>query len=159
MMAAFDASPRAVGVICNMKLTHSDLSDAGVTKLDNQRALGLGMDLYIMGCASAIRRSWLEVAMPFFEDGGHDRWTNRLASLVGARVVVTEPLMLYRRHAGNASAVSTNEPEGTSRMKALRIQGRADPRQGWHNRIMFETACATRLRDRMSVLAGLGLDG
>ena len=57
-----------------------------------------------LGCAMAIRRALLDVALPFPADVPmHDMWLGAINTRVGEVVYIDRPLMQYRRHSGNVS--------------------------------------------------------
>jgi glycosyltransferase involved in cell wall biosynthesis len=61
-----------------------------------------------LGCCMAMRRSVLDAALPFPDRiAMHDWWIGLVAERVGRVRFLAEPLSLYRRHGGNASAAST----------------------------------------------------
>jgi len=65
-----------------------------------------------LGCCLAIRREVLLKALPFPSDHllcTHDNWLFLCASTVGRAKVLEQPLIYYRRHAGNTSQGGRNE--------------------------------------------------
>jgi len=57
-----------------------------------------------LGCCIAFRRRLLKYALPF--PSGlpmHDWWLGLIAEIFGSVVFINQPLMMYRRHGGNAS--------------------------------------------------------
>lgn len=74
---------------------------------------GLGQTLMsnrYLGCAMALRRELLCVALPIPRQVPmHDMWFGALASMLGNVHYISRPLIQYRRHGGNASpAISQN---------------------------------------------------
>ena len=58
-----------------------------------------------IGCCMAIKRSLLDVALPFPKDlPMHDQWLGLLAELTGEVCFYPEILIKYRRHGQNVSA-------------------------------------------------------
>ena len=56
------------------------------------------------GCCMAFRRELLDVALPFPENiPMHDQWLGLMAEKHGSVRLLRTPLLLYRRHAGNAT--------------------------------------------------------
>lgn len=61
-----------------------------------------------LGCCMALRRDVLLMALPFPKNIAiHDWWIGLVAELLGAVCFLDQPLILYRRHGGNASLAST----------------------------------------------------
>jgi glycosyltransferase involved in cell wall biosynthesis len=61
----------------------------------------------IVGATLACRRTFVASILPFPAHVSHDTWISLNAALKRRFVVVTEPLILYRRHVGNASLSGT----------------------------------------------------
>lgn len=60
-----------------------------------------------LGCAMALKRRVLDVALPIPPDVPmHDMWLGAVSSLVGTTAYVDRPLMQYRRHSANVSPAS-----------------------------------------------------
>lgn len=71
-----------------------------------------------LGCCMAFRRNVILAALPFPHGlPMHDWWLGMLATMVGRVEFVEIPLMLYRRHGGNAS--DTADKSSASRVKQL----------------------------------------
>lgn len=65
-----------------------------------------------LGCCLAIRKEVLDKALPFPSDHllcTHDNWLFLCAAAIGKAKVLDEPLIYYRRHAGNTSQGGQNE--------------------------------------------------
>jgi hypothetical protein len=57
-----------------------------------------------LGCCIAFRQELLKIALPFPNRiPMHDMWLGLIAEIHGGTCFVPEPLLLYRRHGGNAS--------------------------------------------------------
>ncbi|MCR5484118.1 MAG: glycosyltransferase family 2 protein [Clostridiales bacterium] len=62
-----------------------------------------------MGCCMAFTRDVLEMATPFPENiPMHDQWIGLIAERYGKPVLLSERLILYRRHGGNVTGGGTN---------------------------------------------------
>lgn len=98
-------------VISNCKVTDSHLAitDESLFKM---RKSGSGLIKNIIknsyvGCCMAFSRKVLQAALPFPANiPMHDSWIGLVAELVGKVKFLDEPLILYRRHANNASATA-----------------------------------------------------
>jgi glycosyltransferase involved in cell wall biosynthesis len=72
-----------------------------------------------LGCAMAIRRDLLRVALPIPKRVPmHDMWVGALGALLGRVDYVDRPLIQYRRHGGN---VSPSTPQGILQMVRWRL--------------------------------------
>jgi glycosyltransferase involved in cell wall biosynthesis len=82
------------------------------------------------GNCTVLRREAIQLLLPFPSNFVYDEWINWLPALLDARVVLAEPLQLWRRHGSNSSqpSVAENHP---SRLLTYRRFGIADPRPGW----------------------------
>lgn len=64
-----------------------------------------------LGCAVALRRELLELALPFpARLPMHDWWLGLLAERSGGVAVLREPLILHRRHGANANYDTNKSP-------------------------------------------------
>lgn len=60
-----------------------------------------------MGCCMAVRKEALNYILPFPDNlPMHDQWIGLVCSKKGKVKLINEPLMLYRRHGGNASKMN-----------------------------------------------------
>ncbi|MBA6303751.1 glycosyltransferase [Colwellia sp. MB02u-14] len=61
-----------------------------------------------VGCCTAFRREVLEIALPFPKNiPMHDVWLSLISLIKGKHIMIIEPMLLYRRHGGNASSTSS----------------------------------------------------
>src|SRR4029077_4320126 len=59
---------------------------------------------YVLGCACAVNRALLDLALPLPESiASHDWWLALCAAAAGEVVCLDLPLLDYRRHGANAS--------------------------------------------------------
>jgi glycosyltransferase involved in cell wall biosynthesis len=74
-----------------------------------------------LGCCMAFNRSLLAYALPFPTSVPmHDWWLGLVAEAFASVDFVDEPLVLYRRHGGNASSTSEGSPYSLARQLAWR---------------------------------------
>lgn len=60
-----------------------------------------------LGCGIALRRQLLQHALPFPPRlPMHDWWLGLIAEIFGSVAFIDQPLMMYRRHGGNASSTT-----------------------------------------------------
>jgi glycosyltransferase involved in cell wall biosynthesis len=149
----------AVAVVTNDQvIADAALVSSSRTKLNNVRAAGLPPTAMITGCCTAFRGEWKEVALPIPEIApSHDGWICGLADLIGARLILDEPLQLYRRHESNASHWEMSNVAGPRRLWAFRRYGLSDARSGWHRQVELANAMAERLAASEHLLTKLGL--
>ena len=75
-----------------------------------------------LGCCMAFRRELLQIALPFPNRiPMHDMWLGMIAEIHGGTCFVPEPLLLYRRHGGNASDAAGRSTARFSKMIADRV--------------------------------------
>jgi glycosyltransferase involved in cell wall biosynthesis len=94
---------------CDTELTDTTLAPSGRTKRGQLAALGLPMEAFVMGCCLAIRREFLDIALPIpagFK--AHDTWIVELADTLGLVERRAEVLQYYRQHGRNTSDFSAN---------------------------------------------------
>lgn len=112
-------------IMCDAALARECLTPVGRTKLHQIKASGLKESEYVMGAATVVRRSFLELVLPIPESfPAHDDWIVRLAEGVGAKLILREVLQLYRRHAGNRSQFLANRLGPVGLRKRLEIKWR-----------------------------------
>lgn len=145
---------------CDMVLTDENLTPSRYTQLGNLRAAGFRDHMFITGCGTAIRRTWLDVACPipigFF---GHDNWVHRLALAVQARRLMERPLQYYRRHGQNTAKWALSTPTAVNQFTVLRSHGLHNSIAGWQQEIARIALTAERLEERGEQLRQLGYGG
>lgn len=156
VLDAFDA-PSVQVVIHNVVNAQADLGNEGVTLLDNIVALGFGPAELIVGCATAVRRTWLDCALPIPEEIAHDAWLNGLAHRVGARKVIVKPLALYRRHDNTVFDWVASSPWRVNRSDIPRVKTRDDFSTRWATEARALGLYADRIRRNAGFLEARGL--
>ena len=74
-------------------------------------ALGTLWRNRFLGCAMAVRRSLLQVALPFPKKVPmHDMWIGIVGSVTGRVVYLPTPYLRYRRHGGNLTPSRSQKP-------------------------------------------------
>ena len=95
--------------INEVELTDENLIPSGKTKLDKLRENGLGLMEHGMGCATAIRKKFVDLILPIPSNiMGHDNWINTISDIVYDRYYHPEVLQYYRRHANVTSKINSN---------------------------------------------------
>jgi glycosyltransferase involved in cell wall biosynthesis len=88
-------------------ITDGRLTKTGQTILGRIRGAGMGDDRFLHGSCMGVRRSFLDIAFPLPAGvNAHDTWLVGLASDYDARLIIDEPLQLYRRHEDATSRAS-----------------------------------------------------
>jgi glycosyltransferase involved in cell wall biosynthesis len=94
----------------------------------------LGRNSYL-GCCMALHRRLLGYALPFPQHlPMHDWWLGLVAEAFGTVRFVPTPLVMYRRHGGNASSTSTRSTTPLSRQLAWRARIAGELAQRWLER-------------------------
>jgi glycosyltransferase involved in cell wall biosynthesis len=86
-------------------LTSEQLTPTEFTLLNQVRAMGDRDQNLVIGCATVMRREFLDVALPIplNTKTNHDGWLHDLARCLGVRKIVPRTLQAYRRHSRNTS--------------------------------------------------------
>ena len=87
------------------------LKQGSVTSLTQEKSFNGSYDLFVIGCCTAIRQTWLDVVLPFPLNWplAHDDWIAFLSIESDCRYLMEEPLQLYRRHESNVSNAKTSD--------------------------------------------------
>ena len=121
MSAEATAHPEAMVLMNDVRIVHADLSDAGITKLQQFAAAGIGVDRYVMGAAAVIRREFLEALLPIPPTyPAHDDWIVKPAIGMKRRHLHAVPLQRYRMHESNTSQFRVNSARRVSRFSVVR---------------------------------------
>lgn len=153
----FLAHPEKMIVTNDQRIASQDLQSSTGTTLENIRALGLEKAYMKAGCCTAIRKSWLEVVLPIpVEIGTHDAWINRIGDFCQLRLIVEQPLQIYRRHEENTSHSLTSSAGKLSRLSKLTHYGIRDASGGWKHQIIATNLYIGRLEKRARQLKALG---
>lgn len=142
----------------DMVLADENMNPTRHTQLGNILALGHSPDTFLTGCGTAIRKEWLDLALPIpAEVAAHDNWIHRLALTLGVRALHEKPLQYYRRHGDNASNWLASKPVRMTGFDALRESGLRDATAGWRGELERVRATRSRLGQSINILKGLGL--
>jgi glycosyltransferase involved in cell wall biosynthesis len=124
------------------------------TYFGNQRALGFQDSELVSGNCTALRRELLEILQPFPSGINYDYWIGWMADVLNCRVVLREPLQLYRRHASNSSEPVLAERR-PSPWSVLWRNGLPDPRPAWSETLEHYRLLAARIHDRPGAIERL----
>ena len=150
-LAAFGSGTHVV--LNDQEILHADGKVCG-TVLGNMRALGFSDSMFVAGCCTAMTRTFAQLALPFAGEMAFDHWVSFLAELLDARLVIDEPLQLYRRHGGNTSQ-SVFARRRPTKLDLWSRHGLSNPRPAWNEQIAIRDCFADRLHNRRSVAIAL----
>jgi glycosyltransferase involved in cell wall biosynthesis len=121
------------------------------TYFANQRALGFNAREMVSGNCMALRRDLLDLLQPFPDGINYDYWIGWMADVLESRLVLDEPLQLYRRHAENASEPVLAQRRPTPWSVLMRT-GLPDPKPAWREIIAQHGLVAARIEERSAVI-------
>lgn len=154
--AAFDADPSILSVVNDQTIADADGRLTGRTVLQNVRKLGYGDEYYGTGACTAMRRSLVQLLLPFPRHTvAYDHWTNHLPFILGVRHLIEKPLQFYRRHANNMTA-SLLADDKASMFKMVTLDT-GDMRLAYADKIVGLDMETERLNERVDDLEALGL--
>lgn len=109
MVMIAEHHPNAWMLMNDALLTDKSLNPYEVTKIGQIESTGMGMDRFVMGCCSAVRRELLEFCMPIPKGfKAHDVWLAWSADALLRKYVEHRVLQYYRRHGSNESNILEN---------------------------------------------------
>lgn len=88
--------------------------------------------LFAANCM-ALRRELLPIVLPIPSQFGFDEWLSIVPEALGARLILDQPLQLWRRHATNASQPAAAEADPPGRWAMAQRYSGQDPRPGWRS--------------------------
>ncbi len=112
VLAEFARSPKTTLVISDADIIDANSDKTGATYFELRGGFVPGVLANIgksrfLGCAIAIRSDVLRRCLPFpSRIPGHDMWIGVVNELYGRSYFIERPLMGYRRHGSNLSAMS-----------------------------------------------------
>ncbi len=111
-----EKNPAALAIMNDAELTDGKLRPLGLTKLGQLRTGGFSDKSFVMGCCAALRRPFLNIALPIPEGiASHDGWLIKIADALDAKVIIDRVLQYYRRHGFNESRAVHNKTKIISR--------------------------------------------
>lgn len=162
----FSEDPHIQVIVNDQEMAGADLAPAGVTKLQNLRNIGKDSRSLIEGCCTAVRSSWARLALPLPRDNpdwidsdllSYDRWLNELASFLGVRSVVDEPLQLFRRHGANATNWIASEPRPVGNADLFATRVALVPVEDWQKRLGLLDAYVRWIQTNEQLLRRIGI--
>ncbi|MCI5149054.1 MAG: glycosyltransferase family 2 protein [Candidatus Electrothrix sp. MAN1_4] len=158
MTEHFEKHPDHYVLLADMMLTDANLHPTPYTQLENILSLGNKPEAFVTGCGTAIRREWLELALPIPSDiAAHDNWLHRLASALGVRALYEKPLQYYRRHGENSSNWLASTVNRVTVLDDFLTHRFHDATASWMREKKCIMACYQRIEERTSILQKLGL--
>ncbi|CAA9529357.1 MAG: Alpha-L-Rha alpha-1,3-L-rhamnosyltransferase [uncultured Sphingomonadaceae bacterium] len=157
VVGLLDADPHALAVVNDQTIASPSGEATQTTVLGNFRRLGYSDVQFGPGCCTALRRSLLDVLLPFPGDAvPYDHWVTVMPALLGARILCEEPLQLYRRHGDNATA-SVFAREKPSAWTLVVAADRTGVRSAYRARMNGNRLMEDRLLERRDALVALGV--
>lgn len=152
VIKAFNGSSDTFVVVNDQEIVNSDLSPTGLTILGQIRSAGLADSHLITGACTAIKKSFVTLAIPIPENipGGHDTWIHRLAATLDVTLVIPHVLQMYRRHENNTSASVLSRKKRITWYDIYKHEGKVDPCVGYRARLKL----VSKSIDRISMQAG-----
>jgi glycosyltransferase involved in cell wall biosynthesis len=93
-------------------ITDEYLSSSQVSKMEQISRAGLPMENFVMGCCTAVRRDFLDIALPIPKSlYAHDSWIIGISDGLRLTRRSNKALQYYRRHGQNVSQLIVNEPK------------------------------------------------
>lgn len=115
-MSAFTTHPEATVVVSDVEVIDRDGNLVAPSFMATRGGFNgsvpgtLWRNRYL-GCAMAVRRSLLRVALPFPKGVPmHDMWLGVVGRVMGRVVYIETPTLRYRRHGNNATPVRSQAP-------------------------------------------------
>lgn len=129
MVAVANEHVDAMLFMNDAELVLGDGTPLGLTKLKQTLSLGLPDTAFTTGCCMALRRGFLDFALPVpSECFVHDTWFNRLSLILDAKIIVPEVLQYYRRHGNNTSDWLASRTVRQNQLDLVRAYKGRDPR-------------------------------
>jgi glycosyltransferase involved in cell wall biosynthesis len=158
VLEVLESEPKTYLVVNDMIIADKNLLPSRHSQLHNTLTAGQPASVFYAGCCMAVRRSFLDLALPLpGANFAHDNWINYLALAIGVRRLISEPLQLYRRHGQNASAWLLSNPEGVSRLRLFCSSVLTSAAEGWWDQLDRYRVVRERLIAQESVLEQLGI--
>lgn len=158
VLKEFSLNKKIHVIINNQKLVDAKLEWYGETEFDSIDRIN-SRHLYISGCCTSVRKCFLDFILPIDPlVQGHDLWIHEIASVLGVREVIREPLQLYRRHGMNESnslASSVVKATFASRLKAIVD---SNPEANWIEEVRRLNLYLNKLSSDKEIFELLGID-
>jgi len=162
VVTRFRECDRTLTVLNDARLVDEKGNWSGNTQYGSIRKVGLGDRLFVTGCCSAHRKSWLDVILPVPDDVAHDLWVSRAAHELGVASIIDRPLQDFRRHGSNNSDWMISRPDqGATVALQFHLKSGLKPADaGWR----FEQDLLREMKARLlsappALLSSLALEG
>jgi glycosyltransferase involved in cell wall biosynthesis len=165
VVVALEGTSGILLVINDKLIADENLVPTGATMLGSIRAFGSPDSNFVAGCCVALRREWLEVALPIPNGAiDHDRWLVGLAHHLKVISILERPLQFYRRHGANVShdPFSDRRRVGlatrlTTEVARILRRSSGGDEEGWQLFMASNEAELRRIAERRHLLGQLGL--
>lgn len=150
--------PECLVVVCNMQICDRHMMPSRKTLLGNILDLGEKKTTLIAGCATALRRQFLDLFQPVPDPQiGHDNWIGWLSNTLEVKHIIEQPLQLYRRHDKNTSDSIVNRPSRIPTLGLALSYGLRSSLDGWAIEMSNIQNTRNRISERPEVIKALGL--
>lgn len=155
VFAAFDAALDKLVVVHDEHIKEQSTGRTFANSyFENARRLGYIDRELLSGNCTALRRILLDLMVPFPLNINYDYWIGWAADLLECRIILDEPLQLYRRHSSNSSEPVLAE-DSPSHWSLFLRSGMADPRPEWRQNCHLLNAVASRIAERQQLVDGM----
>lgn len=146
-----ESNPESMLFMNDAQIADATLNPLPFTKLGQINALGLDVDVFVMGCCCAVRRNLLNVCMPIpVGYRSHDDWIVFFAQGLKVKLTSNKVLQYYRRHGKNESKSIANSTSPLNRLSLWRHRF-----EKFSNAIMNRNDLNELKNERMLMLKGL----
>lgn len=158
MSAILESDTKLQVLVADMVLTDGQLRPTRYTQLGNIIDVGMPETSFVAGCATALKRDWLDMVVPIPAPiAAHDNWIHRLAVALDVRRVLPLPQQYYRRHQDNASTSVASSPEKMTALRSFSEHGLDDAKLAWQEELERVVATRSRIAGSAASLDALAL--
>ncbi len=154
VVTAMQEKPKCWIAVHDGEIADKELTPSGQTKMLQLRRGYGSADTISTGALSALRKEFLEYALPIPAGStAHDTWLHQLAlQLPGRRIILEESLQYIRRHECNTSSWVINDTEPIRRYDVIRAQLREMPAKDYTDRLILNSCLTDRLSKIIAAL-------
>ena len=139
-------NPDKLLIIHDGELVDEKLVPYGATKRGQIVAGYASDDSFITGALTAVRREFLEYALPIPEGiVGHDGWLHNIARILDQRLVIDRCLQSIRRHSSNTTAWVASSLKPIGKLDVVKSQFATAPSNSYQDRLLYNRSLSERL--------------
>jgi len=143
-LGIYKASPATLAIISNQEIVGPDLTPSGRTSLAEITNIRRTDHDFVHGCCTSFRHGLYPAAIAPPKYFAHDDWIHALASACGRRIVIEQPLQLFRRHDRTTTSSQFNSVGGRVSRK---FSSKMEVMANLHKRAEMSFATANALKD------------